>query len=105
MSMTLQELLDWVPEIGDLAKAAHDAASNHANSAEFLRGVVNASTWEGEAGDTARASMWATIGDHDDHAERIGQGAADLDNAHQHAEGSGEQGQRCPQLCRRAARR
>lgn len=84
--MTLQELLDWVPEIGDLAKAAHDASSNHANSAEFLRGVVNASTWEGEAGDTARASMWATIGDHDDHAERIGQGAADLDNAHQHAE-------------------
>ncbi|WP_268811690.1 hypothetical protein [Mycobacterium kyorinense] len=38
MSMTLQELLDWVPEIGDLAKAAHDASSNHANSAEFLRG-------------------------------------------------------------------
>lgn len=86
MSLTLQELLDWVPEIGGLAKAAHDVSSNHANSAEFLRGVVKASTWVGEAGDTARMSMLATIVQHDDHAERIGQGAADLDKAHQDAE-------------------
>ena len=40
--MTLQDLLDWPPEIGELAGATRDAAANHFTSAEFYRALTTA---------------------------------------------------------------
>lgn len=86
MALTLQELLNWPPEIGDLGKAAHDVATNHADSADFLRSAMQAADWDGESGDTARQAVFSTAGDHDKQAERIKAAAALIDTAHQEAE-------------------
>ncbi|MHA3022951.1 DUF4185 domain-containing protein [Mycobacterium sp. BMJ-28] len=86
MALTLQELLNWPPEIGDLAKATHDVATNHADSAEFLRSAMHAVDWDGESGDTARQAVFSTAGDHDKQAERIKSAAGLIDTAHQEAD-------------------
>ncbi len=86
MALTLQELLNWPPEIGDLGKAAHDVATNHADSAEFLRSAMQASDWDGESGDTARQAVFSTAADHDKQAERIKAAATLIDTAHQEAD-------------------
>jgi hypothetical protein len=86
MALTLQELLNWPPEIGDLAKSAHDIATNHADSADFLRSAMKASDWDGESGDTARKAVFSTAGDHDKQAEQIKQAATLIDTAHQEAD-------------------
>lgn len=86
MALTLQELLNWPPEIGDLAKAAHDVATNHADSADFLRSAMKASDWDGESGDTARKAVFSTASDHDKQAEQMKQAATLIDTAHQEAD-------------------
>jgi flagellar hook-length control protein FliK len=86
VALTLQELLNWPPEIGDLGKAAHDVATNHADSAEFLRSAMQASDWDGESGDTARQAVFSTAADHDKQAERIKAAATLIDTAHQEAD-------------------
>lgn len=86
MALTLQELLNWPPEIGDLGKAAHDVATNHADSADFLRSAMRASDWDGESGDTARQAVFSTAADHDKQAERIKAAATLIDTAHQEAD-------------------
>lgn len=86
MALTLQELLNWPPEIGDLGKAAHDVATNHADSADFLRSAMRASDWDGESGNTARQAVFSTAADHDKQAERIKAAATLIDTAHQEAD-------------------
>lgn len=86
MALTLQELLNWPPEIGDLGKAAHDVATNHADSADFLRSAMQASDWDGESGNTARQAVFSTAADHDKQAERIKAAATLIDTAHQEAD-------------------
>lgn len=86
MALTLQELLNWPPEIGDLGKAAHDVATNHADSADFLRSAMQAADWDSESGDTARQAVFSTARDHDKQAERIKAAATLIDTAHQEAE-------------------
>lgn len=86
MALTLQELLNWPPEIGDLGKAAHDVATNHADSADFLRSAMQAADWDGESGDTARQAVFSTAGDHDKQAERIKAAATLIETAHQDAD-------------------
>jgi len=86
MALTLQELLNWPPEISDLAKAAHDAATNHADSADFLRAAMKASDWDGESGDTARMAVFSTAADHAKQAEQIKQAASLIETAHQEAD-------------------
>jgi Domain of unknown function (DUF4185) len=86
VALTLQELLNWPPEIGDLAKASHDVATNHADSAAFLRAAMKASDWDGESGDTARQAVFSTASDHDKQAEQIKQAASSIDTAHQDAD-------------------
>jgi hypothetical protein len=51
--LSLRELRQWVPEMTDLARATRDMAANHTNSTAFYRDVVKASTWQGEAAQTA----------------------------------------------------
>jgi hypothetical protein len=86
VALTLQELLNWPPEIGDLGKAAHDVATNHADSADFLRSAMQASDWDGESGNTARQAVFSTAADHDKQAERIKAAATLIDTAHQEAD-------------------
>jgi len=78
--------LNWPPEISDLAKAAHDAATNHADSADFLRAAMKASDWDGESGDTARMAVFSTAADHAKQAEQIKQAASLIETAHQEAD-------------------
>lgn len=86
MSLTLKELLDWVPEIADLAKTTRDAAANHANSAEFLTELTKASDWEGHGGDAARAAMKTTAEHHGDMAKDLGQAAGGMEQTRHDAE-------------------
>ncbi|MBI3223954.1 MAG: hypothetical protein HYZ39_02725 [Mycolicibacterium cosmeticum] len=86
MGLTLQELLDWPGEIGNLASATHDAAATHNRSAEFYRSLASASTWEGAAGATAQQAMVASAGDHEDAADRIGKAASAMDRAEKDSE-------------------
>ncbi|WP_181786612.1 hypothetical protein [Mycobacterium shimoidei] len=84
--MTLKELLEWAPEIADLASATRGLAVNHTNSAEFLHGLTKVSTWEGHGGDAARTSMAATAGDHYEAAQNFGLAALGMEHAHQEAD-------------------
>lgn len=86
MSLSLKELLDWVAEIADLAKATHDMAENHANSAQFYRDLARASTWQGQAAQEALMSMLTTARAHGGKADDLGKAAAVMDRAHQNAE-------------------
>lgn len=65
MGLTLQELLDWVPEISELAKHTRVAAVNHGSAADFLKDLAKASNWEGRGGDAARSAMLMTAFHHD----------------------------------------
>ncbi|MCV7359327.1 hypothetical protein [Mycolicibacterium fluoranthenivorans] len=86
MGVSLQELLDWPTEIGNLASATHAVAATHNRSAEFYRSLASASTWEGAAGATAQQAMVASAGDHEDAADRIGKAARAMDHAEQESE-------------------
>jgi hypothetical protein len=46
-----------------LARATRDAATNHTTSADFFRMQVKTSTWEGKAGDAAKAAMLSQLTD------------------------------------------
>ncbi|MGO4442218.1 hypothetical protein AB4Z42_02555 [Mycobacterium sp. 2YAF39] len=81
MALNLRELREWPPEIADLAGSTREAAANHTNSADFYRSLANASTWQGDGGDAARAAMVATAGEHDGVAENLGQAVAGMDQA------------------------
>lgn len=86
MPSNLKELLEWVPEIDDLAAATRAAARNHENSADFFNGLANTSTWEGAAGDAARASLAMTAGQHDEAAATLTLGALGMASAQHQAE-------------------
>ncbi len=85
MALNLRELREWPPEIADLAGATRAAAANHTSSADFYRSLATASTWEGDGGDAARASMVATAGTHDGVAENLGKAATGMEHAQQQA--------------------
>lgn len=86
MSLTLRDLMEWVPEIADLAASTRQAAANHTESAEFYRSLAAASTWEGDGGAAARAAMVASAGDHEGAAENLVSAAAAMEQAHDQAE-------------------
>lgn len=86
MALNLRELREWPPEVADLAASTRGAAANHTNSADFYRSLATASTWEGDGGDSARAAMVATAGEHEGVAENLGKAAADMEAAQQQAE-------------------
>ncbi|MBS9535694.1 C40 family peptidase [Mycobacterium sp. M1] len=86
MPSNLKELLEWVPEIDDLATATRAAAKNHANSADFYNALTNTSTWEGSAGDAARASSAMTAGQHDEAAQNLTLGALGMARAQHQAD-------------------
>ncbi len=85
MPLSLRELRQWVPEIADLAKATRDMATNHANSAAFYRDIVKATTWQGEAAQTAVTSMQMAAGTHDVKAADLSAAAGAMDRAVQDA--------------------
>ena len=85
MPLSLRELRQWVPEIADLAKATHDMAANHSNSTAFYRDVVLATTWQGEAAQTAIGSMQLAAAAHDVKATDLAAAAASMDRAEQDA--------------------
>ena len=43
MGLSLREMLFLPPEVDDLAKSVHAMSENHANSADFYRGLVKVS--------------------------------------------------------------
>jgi hypothetical protein len=71
VALTLHELLNWVPEIAELAKQTRTVAANHANSSDFLKDLAKASTWEGRGGDAAREALVLTASHHDDAAQNL----------------------------------
>jgi hypothetical protein len=81
MAPNLKELKELPPVIADLAKSAREAAANHTNSAEFYRSLTRVSTWEGSAGDAAKAAMEVTARDHDATAENLGKAATSMEHA------------------------
>jgi hypothetical protein len=83
--LSLRELRQWVPEIADLAKATRDMAANHTNSRAFYRDVVKASTWQGEAAQTAITSMQLAAAAHDVKAADLLAAAAAMDRDEQDA--------------------
>jgi hypothetical protein len=85
VSLSLKELREWVPEIGDLARATRDRATNHGNSAEFYRDVVKASTWQGVSAQAAMTSMLMAAAAHDVKAEDMSTAASAMDRAEQDA--------------------
>lgn len=86
MSLNLRELLEWPPEIADLAASTRAAAANHSNSADFYRSLATASTWEGDGGDAARAALVASAGEHDGVAENLSKAATSMEHSQQAAE-------------------
>lgn len=86
MGLTLRELIFLPPEIADLAKATHAMATNHANSADFYRPLVQLSTWQGQAADTAAASMLGVAAQHDTHADDLKSAADAMDHCETDAE-------------------
>jgi hypothetical protein len=83
--LSLRELRQWVPEIADLARATRDMAANHTNSTAFYRDVVKASTWQGEAAQTAITSMQLAAAAHDVKATDLSTAAAAMDHDEQDA--------------------
>lgn len=86
MALSLQELLDWPPEIRDLASATRDAAANHTNSADFYRSLSKFSVWDGDGADAAKAAMEAAAREHSATAENLSKGAAVIDHAAEEAD-------------------
>jgi Domain of unknown function (DUF4185) len=86
VSLTLKELVQWPPEIGELAKATRDMGGAHSGSAQFYRDVAQASTWGGQAGSEAMQAMLTTAGQHTATADNLGKAAAAMDRAEQAAE-------------------
>jgi len=86
VALSLKELLDWVGEIADLAKATRDMAANHSDSAEFYRDLVTASTWQGQAAQEASISMSATAFTHGGKADDLANAATAMDRAQHNAE-------------------
>jgi hypothetical protein len=85
MPLSLRELRQWAPEIADLARATHDMSANHSNSTAFYRDVVKASTWQGEAAQTAITSMQLAAAVHDVKATDLSAAAAAMDRDEQDA--------------------
>jgi hypothetical protein len=83
--LSLRKLRQWVPEIADLARATHDMAANHTNSTAFYRDVAKASTWQGEAAQTAITSMQLAAAAHDVKATDLSAAAASMDRDQQDA--------------------
>lgn len=90
MTLNLQELKEWPPEVADLAQSARAAAANHTNSAEFYRSLITVSTWEGQGANAAKSAMEATAGDHDAVASNLGVAASRMEQLHQDAEALSE---------------
>ena len=67
------------PEVDDLAKSVHAMSENHANSADFYRGLVKVSTWEGSAAATAKDSILAAANHHDATAADLKTAASSMD--------------------------
>ncbi|MET0475979.1 MAG: DUF4185 domain-containing protein [Mycobacterium sp.] len=86
MSLTLQGLREWVPEIGDLASATRGRATSHADSSQFYKDLVTASTWQGDAAQEATTSMLMAAAAHDVKAEDFTAAAGAMDRAAQDAE-------------------
>jgi cell wall-associated NlpC family hydrolase len=83
--LSLRELRQWVPEIADLARATRDMAVNHANSSAFYGDIVKATTWQGQAAQTAIASMQMAAASHDVKAADLSAAAAAMDRDEQDA--------------------
>jgi hypothetical protein len=86
VSLSLKELQDWVPELGDLAIATRDRAINHSTSTQFYQDLVKASTWQGQAADEARMSMLMAAAAHDVKAEDLSAAADAMNRAEQDAQ-------------------
>lgn len=86
MALNLKELMEWPPEIADLAQSVRDAAANHTDSADFYRSLLTVSTWEGQGAQAARSAMEATTSDHDAIADSLGTAASRMEHVHQDAE-------------------
>jgi hypothetical protein len=86
VSLTLAELKQWVPEIADLARSTRESSTSHTTSADFYRSLANATTWEGDGGDAAKAAMAASADDHAEVAESLVKAATGMEHAHQQAE-------------------
>ncbi|MGE2724402.1 glycohydrolase toxin TNT-related protein [Mycolicibacterium pulveris] len=86
MTLNLEELKQWPPEIADLARAARDAAANHTGSADFYRSLIRVSTWEGRGAQAAMSAMEASAGEHESVADSIGAAANRMELVHQDAE-------------------
>ncbi|KRQ26861.1 MULTISPECIES: hypothetical protein [Mycobacteroides] len=80
MPLSIRELRQWAPEITELAKTARESAVNHSKSAEFYRGLVKVSTWQGHGGEAAKAGMAATARDHDAAAESLVKSATKMEH-------------------------
>ncbi|MGV0646328.1 glycohydrolase toxin TNT-related protein [Mycolicibacterium sp. XJ2546] len=86
MTLNLEELKQWPPEIADLARAARDAAANHTGSADFYRSLIRVSTWEGRGAQAATSAMEASAGEHESVADSLGAAANRMELVHQDAE-------------------
>ncbi|GBE67119.1 hypothetical protein MFM001_35810 [Mycobacterium sp. MFM001] len=91
MSLTLKELLEWPPEIGDLAKSTTNLAQNYTTSAEFFRQQASDPSWEGKAGDAARASALAGAAHQEEVAATLNQAAAGMKGVQAEAEALSDQ--------------
>lgn len=86
MGLTLKELLMWPPEIAALAKGTREMAQTHSNSGDFYRSVVQLSSWQGQAADTAASAMMMIAGKHDVSADELTGAAGAMDTAESDAQ-------------------
>ncbi len=86
MGLSLREMLFLPPEVDDLAKSVHAMSENHANSADFYRGLVKVSTWEGSAAATAKDSILAAAKHHDATAADLKTAASSMDRCETEAQ-------------------
>lgn len=91
MSLALKELLEWAPEIGDLAKSTTSLAQNYTKSAEFYRQHAFDLDWAGQAGDAARASAMTNAVRYEDVAATLTQAAVGMKGAEEEAEAVSDQ--------------
>jgi len=86
VGLTLKELLMWPPEIEALAKGTREMAQAHANSGDFYRSVVQLSSWQGQAADTAASAMLLIAGRHEVSADELSGAAGVMDRTESDAQ-------------------
>lgn len=91
MSLSIQHLLRWAPEIGDVAKSTNNLAASYTASAEFIRRQVADSDWQGEAADAAHAAMLKTAAQQDQVAATLTEAGTAMKSCEQAAEGVADQ--------------